>query len=313
MDLFLSSLKIVAPLFIYMALGYIISRIGIIDDIFGDKITKFCFKFAMPLMLMNNMYKADIVSEFNIKVILFYTLCTVILIAVSWITVPKIAKNDKVSGVVIQAIYRGNFMLFAFHIVNSLYGDASLGMSSAVFAITTAVYNFAAVVILAHFGSEVKPDLKKTLKDIALNPLILGTVVGVILSVANVNLGETVNGVLDDIGSLVTPMMLIALGAKFKFKSAKKNVKFIALATAGRLILAPTLVIGTAILCGFRRMELGIMVALSSAPVATSSYPMAAHYKCDADLAGETVIFSSALSTLTIFIIIYLLKYFALL
>ncbi len=313
MELFLSSLKIVAPLFLFMALGYIISRLGIIDDVFGEKITKFCFKFAMPLMLMNNMYKADIVSEFNLKVILFYTVCTFVIIAISWFTIPLITKDNKVSGVIIQAIYRGNFMLFAIHIVNSLYGEASLGIASAVFAFTTAIYNFAAVVILSHFGSEVKPDFKKTLKDIALNPLILGTVAGVILSVLNISLGETVNGVLDDIGALVTPMMLIALGGKFKFKSAKKNVKFIALATAGRLIIAPLLVIGTAVLFGFRGMELGVMVALASAPVATSSYTMAAHYKCDADLAGEAVIFSSALSTLTIFIIIYILKYYALL
>lgn len=312
MEIFLSSLKIVAPLFIFMAMGYVLSRLKIIDEVFGEKIAKFCFKFAMPLMLMNNMYKADIVKEFNLKLVLFYTACTVLVIAISWFAVPAAVKDKKISGVIVQATYRGNFMLFAFHIINSLYGDASLGLSSTVFAFATAVYNFAAVVILSYFGSEVKPDFKKTFKDIALNPLILGTVAGVILSVLNVNLGETVNGVLDDIGGLVTPMMLIALGGKFKFTSAKKHIKYIAATTLLRLIFTPLFIIGSALLCGFRGMELGVIVALSSAPVATSSYPMALHYKCDADLAGETVVFTSAFSTLTIFCIIYLLKYFAL-
>ncbi len=313
MELFLSSLKIVAPLFVFMAMGYILARTKIIDDVFGEKITKFCFKFAMPLMLMNNMYKADIASEFNLKLILFYSACTLIVILICWFTVPAIVNDKKISGVIIQAAYRGNFMLFAFHIVDSLYGDASLGLSSAVFACATAVYNFAAVVILSHFGAQIKPDFKKTVKDIALNPLILGTLVGVILSLTKIQLGDTVNGVLDDIGSLVTPMMLIALGGKFKFKSAKKNIKYITGSTITRLLLVPLFIIGSAILCGFRGMELGIIVALSSAPVATSSYPMAAHYKCDAPLAGELIIFSSAFSTLTIFAIIYILKAFALL
>lgn len=309
MEVLVFSLKIVAPLFIMMALGYLLARVKLIDSGFTGRITKFCFKFAMPVLQMYNMYKADLVTDFRPKVILWAVFCVMFIIAVTWLTVPRIVKEKKIAGVIIQASYRSNFLLFALHIMNSLYGDEAMGMTSVLIAVITAVYNFMAVVILSHFGQgDEKPKLGKTLLEIALNPLILGTLAGVILSLTNINLGSTLEGVMDDIGGLVTPLMLIALGGQFTFKSAKKHLKYIATCVSMRLLVAPLLMVGLGILVGFRGMELGLLLAMSASPVAVASFAMADQYKCDAPLAGEAVVFTSAFSTFTIFAWVFVLK-----
>ena len=53
------------------------------------------------------------------------------------------------------------------------------------------------------------------------------------------------------------------------------------------------------------------LVAVFACPTAISSYPMAVQQGGDGELAGQIVVFTSAFSMVTLFVLIWLLKFMA--
>ena len=64
---------------------------------------------------------------------------------------------------------------------------------------------------------------------------------------------------------------------------------------------------GSALL-GLRGIEFATMIPVFASPTGISSYTMAAQMGSDGELAGNCVVFSSALSSLTLFFWIFLFK-----
>ena len=68
------------------------------------------------------------------------------------------------------------------------------------------------------------------------------------------------------------------------------------------------IIIGVAILLGFRGSDLGLMLAMAASPTAVNSYIMAQQAGGDGKFAGEAVVFTSALSVVTIFLFVFALR-----
>ena len=63
-----------------------------------------------------------------------------------------------------------------------------------------------------------------------------------------------------------------------------------------------------AVMLGFRGVELVTLIAVFATPCAVAGFAMAQQMQADAELAGNCVVYSSALSCLTIFGWVFLLK-----
>ena len=70
----------------------------------------------------------------------------------------------------------------------------------------------------------------------------------------------------------------------------------------------PAIFVTAAVLCGFRGIELVSMTVLFMSPSAVSSYTMAQQMDADGELAGQQVVFSTAFSIISIFLIVLLMK-----
>ncbi len=172
---------------------------------FVDKVSSFVYKFAMPVMLFYNIYTSDVRASFSPRIIVYAVAVTLVTVLLLCLIVPRFCKGQQ-NGRLIQAIFRSNFLLFATHIMASIYGNESLGETLVLVAVMAFVYNFCAVIVLAVYS---RPNAcarqeKKAMVDIAKNPLILGSVLGVVFALIGADLGTVVNGVLDDISSLST-------------------------------------------------------------------------------------------------------------
>ncbi|WP_413926742.1 AEC family transporter [Clostridioides sp. ZZV14-6387] len=88
----------------------------------------------------------------------------------------------------------------------------------------------------------------------------------------------------------------------------KGHLRPILLGVCGRLILVPTIFLPISILLGFRNVELASLMIMLSAPTAVSSFTMAQQMDSDSELAGQIVVFTSAFSIITVFLIIFILK-----
>lgn len=238
---------------------------------------------------------------------IFATMSIIISFFIAWIIISRLEKDKKKKGVLIQGIFRSNFVLFGMPISIALFGEELAGVPSMLIAVIVPIYNFLSVIILEVYKGE-NIDLKKILKGIITNPLICASIFGLFMTALGIKLPGVVNKTVCDLAKVATPLALIILGGSFEFKTISKSKKQLVGAIIGRLIIIPGIFIPIGIILGFRNIELATLIVMFAAPTAISSFTMAQQMEADSELAGNIVVFSSIFAIFTMFFWIFIVK-----
>ena len=287
-----------------MVLGYfLVNYTSLADGKLTKQANAIVFKIFLPCMLFYNVYQSDIGSEIHSRIrlciwaaggllILFVLLCLI---------VPRIVTQENQQGVVIQGIFRSNYVIFGVAVVQNMYGPKSTTTAAILSAILVPMYNFLAVVALSIFGEKRENDWKKIILDIIKNPLIISSVLGIIFSLLGIRLPTAVDTTVQDLAKLSTPIAL-------DFSKVKGNLKTAFVVLTIKLVILPLIMIPMVVMMGYRDADLLSGVLAYQTPVAVSSYIMAQQAGADGQLAGQLVVFSSVLSIFTLFVTIFILR-----
>jgi len=308
-DNFIISINVVLPLFLTISLGYFFKQVKLFDDHTLKVMNNLTFKSFLPILIFFNIYNADISLGIDFKLITFAVISIISIFLVMTLIISKIEKDDKRKGVLVQALFRSNFVLFGLPIAISLFGEEKAGSTSMLIACIIPTFNFLAVISLEMYRRS-KIDVKKILKGIITNPLILGSVVGLLMLGTGIKLPHVFEKTIGDLSKVATPLALVVLGGSFKFNAAVEGVKQLIFGVVGRLIIIPAIFIPISILLGFRDVELTTLLVMFSAPGAVSSFTMAEQMEADGELAGQIVVFGSTFAVFTMFFWIYIVKSF---
>lgn len=311
MENFTLSFNVVSPLFIVMALGYYLKYIKMLDKQTLDVMNKVCFKAFLPTLLFYNIYKSDVKSAFNPRLIMFSVSCVLILFFILLIIIPKIEKDNKKRGVMIQGIFRSNFVIFGMPVASSIYGDGNIGTTALLIAIIVPLFNLLAVISLEVFRDG-NIDFKKIIHGIITNPLIVASVIGISFILLNIMLPTFIEKSVSDISKLATPLSLILLGGSFSFSDIKEYLKNIIFVVSNKLVIVPLIFIPLAISLGFREIELLTILLIFASPTAVSTFQMAEQMDADHILAQQAIVFSCLFCIPTVFLWILSLKQLAL-
>lgn len=289
-----------------MALGYGLRKIGLFTDAFLRQLNRVCFQVFLPLILFVNVYHSDFTTDFNPALVGFALLSTVVFFVLLLVSVPRFETDDTRRSVLIQGMFRSNYVLFGLPIATSLFGEAHTGTTAILIAFVIPLFNVLAVFALENFKPG-KVGFKSVLKSIVTNPLILGAVAACFFIVSGIRLPDILDRTVGDIAQIATPLALIALGGSFSFRSLKGNGKALICAVGGKLVVIPLAGIALSLALGYRGIELGALLAMFASPTAVSSFTMAQQMDADDELAGQIVVTTSLCSVVTIFIWITLL------
>lgn len=180
-----------------------------------------------------------------------------------------------------------------------------------------------------------KRPITNILLNIVKNPLIIGVFAGLVCvgirEIERACCGGATPFRLDtqlkflyaglvDLKIIASPLALIVLGGQFEFSALKGMTKEIIVGTVWRIILAPLIGIGFAVLLSnftdlftFGPEVYPTLIALFGTPVAVSSAIMAGEMNNDEQLATQLVVWTSIGSIVTIFVTVFLLMSFGLL
>lgn len=291
-------------MFLLLATGKLARKTNLLTSESTDRLNALVFKIFLPVSIFKNVYNSSVSDVFDKKLIAFgiisVTLCFLLLILLT-----SGCKNRKSRGVLIQGIYRSNFLIFGLPVAESFYPDGSLsGKASVLIAIIVPLFNGLAVIALEMF-KENKQSGMKTFLNILKNPLIIGSALGfaaLFLKEAGFLLPDAVYKTVSDLSAAATPLALIALGASLDFSKIKGESKYLIWGLLGKLVLSPAVFIGAAVLLGFRDRELAIILSMFASPASVSSYTMAQQMGADDDLAAELVVIGTAVSLITVFL-----------
>ena len=99
------------PLFLFIVLGKILKNLKVYDDQFVDSANKLLFNVLLPVLVFRSIYVNDYHKEFDLKLVLFNLAMLLAAAVVSWIVVPFFEKDNRRRGVIIQSLFRNNYVL----------------------------------------------------------------------------------------------------------------------------------------------------------------------------------------------------------
>ena len=307
MDSLILSLEIVLPLFLLMAVGYVIKLTGLMNETSVKQTNKVIFKIFLPLLVFCNIYNTELAESFDSHLLLYAVAGVAIQFVLSLCLAVLTEKENSRRGVMLQGMFRSNFVLFGIPISTALFGETAAGLASILIAVIIPMYNVLAVVSLEIFNGK-RPNVGKILVGIITNPLIIASAVGILFVALRIPLPTPIYDTVSDLGSIATPLAFVILGASFSFGDVGRYVKELFVVLSTKLLVFPALFLGIALLLGFRGAPLAVLLTVFGAPIAVSSFTMAQQMGGDDKLAGQLVVFSSILSIGTMFLIIFLLK-----
>ena len=299
MESFTICLNAVLPIFLLMAVGYAARCFHLLDRADVAKINKIVFRAFMPAMVFYNIYSSDLSSAVRGSLLAYAVLGVLAEFLISSGYALLFVKDSHRRGVVIQGLFRSNFVIIGLPIAESLVGG-DLGPVAMLLAAVVPLYNVLAVITLAIFNGQ-KPDWKKVLLDILENPLIIGSAVGIAALLAGIRLPAPLEKVVSQMSDATSPMLLFLLGAFFQFRGMRGHVRELAAVCLGRLVVFPALFLGLAAAMGFRGVELVSLLGIFASSTAIASFTMAQQMGGDAELAGDIVVWTSALCSFTLF------------
>ena len=307
MENLMISANAVLPMCLVMALGYGTRRLGWIRREEISAINKIAFRIFLPCLLYYNVYCSDLSGSFD-PLLMAYAVGGVLLtfgLSLGYTLLTE--KLPERRGVMIQGMFRSNYVIMGIPVATALLGSDQLGTVSILIAVVVPLFNMLSVVVLEVFRGQ-KPKPLHILGQIAKNPLVIGSVLGILTLAAGIRLPHILEQTIQNISAIASPLQLFLLGAFFQFSGLKTYRRELVTVSAAKLIVAPGLFLGLGALLGFRGVAFVSLIGIFASPTAVNSFTMAQQMGGDAELAGDIVVTTSAVSIPTMFLWIFLFK-----
>lgn len=302
----LFSLNSTMPLFFIMVLGYLLHRKNFLTDDFVAMANKFVFNVALPVQLFRDLATMDVRASFDGAYVLFCAAATTASILVIWALAKLLLKDKHIVGEFVQACYRSSAAILGAAFIQNIYGTS--GMSGLMILGSVPLYNIFAVVILTlespslsrSAKSGMGEKIKKSLKGIVTNPILLGIAAGFVWSLLRLPMPTMVNKTLSSLAGLTSPLALLAIGAGFKGRAALAYLKPTAVATVTKLILLPAIFLPMAVHLGFTDQKLVALLVMLGSVTTPAGYVMAKQMGHEGTLTGSVCVTTTFFSALTL-------------
>ena len=309
MENFLFSLNVTLPIFIIIVIGGLLQRIGLLNEGFSSVADKFVFKVALPVQLFRDIAVMDIRSDFSGKFVLFCMAATTCMFAATWLLGQLFLKDKSMVGAFAQAAARGSAAILGIAFVENIYGSS--GMTPMMIVAAVPLFNIYSVIILTVTSAQGKFDgalVKKLLKGVVTNPIILGIAAGMVWSLAGLPMPVLLSKSVGYIASTATPLALLVLGATFQGREALQKIGPTLAAAFLKLVAIPAAIVPIAIPMGFRGSELVAIMIMLASPTTVTCYIMAKNMGGDDTLSASVVMTATLLSSVTLTLWVFVMR-----
>lgn len=296
-DNLIFSLNATLPIFMMMVVGYFLKRIGLLEDEVTNKINVLVFRVFLPALLFMDLAKQDFVAMWDSSFVAFCAISTILSIVIAFfLSLSCRDRSDR--GEFIQASYRSAAATLGIAFMTNIYDNVA--MVALMIIGSVPIYNIVAVLVLSltapnganGSGSKL---IKKTVKNVLTNPIILGIIVGLIWSVFKLPLPLVISRSVTYLGQCASPLALIGLGASFELTDLKEKLLEIVFVNFNKLFLFCILFLPVAVFLGYRNDKLVAALIMLGSATTSSSFIMAKN------MGHRGVVSSSAVMTTTLF------------
>jgi predicted permease len=207
------------------------------------------------------------------------------------------------AGLFALACVFGNSVMMGIPLIVAAYGQAGLPALLAVLGVQTVVI-LGLATVLAEIGQagHAPPArvLRATFIGIARNPVLLAVLAAMAWNLTGLGVPEVARRTLDLIGAASPPVALFCLGGSLFGLSVAALWKETLLIALVKLLVLPAATWALALVLPLSPAETAVAVTMAALPTGANAFILARRYATGADRSGSAVVFTTAVSVLTL-------------
>jgi len=299
--LFSILLNIILPVFILMGMGIFLHRIFTFDLRTLSKITMY---YLLPTVGFVNVYQSKIDGGIFFKVVVFQLSLALLLMVISSLLARVMKLNKGMSANFKNSIVLVNSGNYGLPVSQLVFQHNPLGMTIQIIVMTvqnfiTYTYGLFNSISTRHQGSKLLAELLKM-------PMLYALILGFLFQFFNVKIPQFLWNPIQDISDAFLALALLTLGAQVAFIKINKIDKMLIMSSIGRLIIARMVAFGLILIFGLSGTTAKALFIASSYPASRNSAQLALEYNNYPESAGQIVLVTTILSSLTVTFVVYL-------
>ena len=300
---------LILPVFAVILTGWIVAYTGYLSRALSDALIHFAYNIAMPALLIVTIAQEPSHSLINWRFLVAFgggsLLCFILVFGIMSIRASRGLASRTMHG---MAASMTNTGFVALPVLQAIYGQHAV-LPAAIATVFVAVVMFPIAVVLLELGqrdehgSLTAPMV--TVKHVVLNPLVISTLIGMLLSVLGLRMPRPVTAYLGIMADALTPCALFAIGLGLSIDGLRANVGRASLLSAVKLVIMPVIVYGLSVALGLDPLYTIAAVICAAVPTAKTVYILAGEYHCEEMMVASTVSMTTLLSVITLMIWLY--------
>jgi hypothetical protein len=289
--------------------GWIVGYTGYLSRTLSEALIRFSYNIAMPALLIVTIAQEPSRSLINWRFLVAFgggsLLCFILVFGIMSIRASRSLASRTMHG---MAASMTNTGFVALPVLQAIYGPRAV-LPAAIATVFVAVVMFPAAVILLELGqrdadgSRTPPMV--TVRHVLLNPLVISTLIGMLLSVLDLRMPGPVAAYLGIMADALTPCALFAIGLGLSIAGLRANVGRASLLSAVKLVIMPVIVYGLSVYLKLDPLYTIAAVICAAVPTAKTAYILSGEYRCEEMMVASTVSMTTLASIVSLVIWLY--------
>ncbi len=293
----------IAPIFLLIVAGWGFRRGGFPGDGFWAPAERLCYFVLLPALIVHTLARADLAGIRIGALTATLGSMTLAMTVLALLCKPLFRVDGPAFTSVLQGTIRLNAYL-GFALSFALFGTPGLTIAAVLVAFMMPTANIICIAALAVFGAGGRPSWARIPARIATNPLILACLLGTALNARGQPVPGWMMGVLGILAGAALPLALLCVGAGLDLTPGRSRTSAVAVTCVLKLAVAPALAWAIAQAMGLSGAALAVAVLMAATPASPASYVLARQLGGDAGLMAGIITAETALSMLTLSVIL---------
>jgi malonate transporter and related proteins len=303
---------LILPVFAVILSGWIAGYTGYLSRALSDGLIHFAYNIAMPALLIVTIAQEPGHSLINWRFLVAFgggsLLCFMLVFGIMSIHVSRSLASRTMHG---MAASMTNTGFVALPVLQAIYGPRAV-LPAAIATVFVAVVMFPVAVILLELGQRDAHSSRTApmalAKRIVLNPMVLSTLIGMLLSLLNLRMPGPVAAYLGILADALTPCALFAIGLGLSIDGLRANIGRASVLSVVKLIIMPLIVYGLSVAFGLDPLYTIAAVICAAVPTAKTVYILAGEYHCEEMMVASTVSLTTLASVISLVVWLYRLS-----
>lgn len=303
---------LILPVFAVILTGWIVGFTGYLSRTLSNALIHFAYNIAMPALLIVTIAQEPSHSLFRWRFLVAFgggsLLCFILVFGIMSLSASQSLASRTMHGISASMTNTG---FVALPVLEAIYGPHAV-LPAAIATVFVAVVMFPAAVILLEVGQRdangAGATPMDTVKHVLLNPMVISTVIGMLLSVLNLHMPTPVTTYLNILADALTPCALFAIDLGLSMDGLRATIGRSSLLTVVKLVIMPLIVYGLSLVLRLDPLYTIAAVICAAVPTAKTAYILAGEYHCEETMVASTVSLTTLASVISLVVWLYALS-----